>query len=80
MNRPGALCTNQKHKLLWGFKYIPCSKSSFISYAYFKSNSMESSLKDIASESHAGPIKHIKLPYSANEWQVTAVTLYKTLF
>lgn len=41
---------------------------------------MESSLKDIATESCADPIKHINLPYSANEWQVTAVTLYKTFF
>lgn len=72
--------SNQKHKLLWGFKHIPRSKSSLISYAYFKSNSVGSNLKDIAIESCAGPIQHINLLYSVNKWQVTAVMLHKTLF
>lgn len=80
INRPGVLRTNQKQKLFLGFKYVFCSKNTFISYAYFKSNSVESSFKNIATESCAGPIKHINLPYSANEWQVTAARLYKTLF
>lgn len=70
---------NQKQNLFWGFKYTLCSKNSFISYASFKSNSVESSLKNITTESCAGPIKHINLPYSANEWQVAAAGLYRTL-
>lgn len=80
-NKP-ARCfhSNQKHKLLRGLKYILRSKSSFISYAYFKSNSVESNLKDIAIESCAGPIMHINLLHSVNKWQVTAVMLHKTLF